>query len=107
MRGQTVFHHYVDVGQDWAKHHAALMAALGALVLAIVIVGVTESTISLVQASLARPAEIESTVAYPAREFPREWRWERDAISFDHMYREDRAVAGEFEWIRNPGRRAR
>jgi hypothetical protein len=107
MRGQVVFHHYMDVGHDWAKHHAALVALLGGLVLAIVVVAVTESTISLVQDFLDRSARIESTVAYPAQELPREWRWEHDAISFDHMYREGGAAGAELEWIRDPGRRAR
>ena len=108
MRGTIALHHYMDVGHDWATHHAALMASVAGTMVAIVVVGIALSTVRLVRSSLAHPARIESTLAYPARELPREWRWEgRDTISVDYMYRDKGAVARELDWIRDPGRRER
>ncbi len=108
MRGTIALHHYMDIGHDWAKHHAALMAFLGGATITMVLVGIALSAVGLVRSSIAHPARIESTLAYPARELPREWRWEgRDTISFDPMYRDKGSVGGELDWIRDPGRRAR
>ncbi len=108
MRGTIALHHYMDIGHDWTKHHAVLMAVVAGTTIAIVVVGIAQSAVRLVRSSLANPARIESTLAYPARELPREWRWEgRDTVSVDHMYRDKGAVGGELDWIRGPGRRAR
>ena len=119
MHGTIAFHHYMDVGHDWAAHHAALIAVVAGAIVAIVVIGIAQSAVGLVRSSLAQPAGIESTLVYPAQELPREWRWEgRDAISFDDApavaahrkrmrYPEDVAAAGELDWIRDPGRRAR
>ncbi len=117
MRWTIALHQYMDIGHDWAKHHAALMAFVAGTTIAIVVVGIALSAVGLVRSSLAHPARIESTLAYPARELPREWRWEgRDAVSFDdapavpaHRRRmrfpEDGAAAGGLEWIRDEARR--
>lgn len=37
-----------------------------------------------------RSAPVASARVWPERELPREWRWERKAITFDHMFRQKR-----------------
>ncbi len=39
-------------------------------------------------------AAIEAPTTAPTSELPREWRWERAPITFDHMYRSEARQAG-------------
>ena len=43
--------------------------------------GLSQLPVTSIASSATEPA-----VTWPERELPREWRWERKAVSFDHMY---------------------
>lgn len=51
----------------------------------------------------AKAATAEPSDEHPARELPREWRWERKSVEFDHMYRNE--APQRLGWIRQGGRR--
>jgi hypothetical protein len=40
---------------------------------------------------------------YPKRELPREWRWERDPVTFDDMFRTKHHEASPGRWERITG----
>ncbi len=107
MPETVALHRYMDVGHDWAKHRAALMATVAGVIVAIFALWVAQPAARLFRSALAHPAGIELNLAYPTPELPREWRWEPGAVSFDQMFREDAAVPGELDWIGDPEHRAR
>jgi len=57
----------------------------------ILVTGVSDLEPSAAATSVSAPACDASScmpaVAPVSRELPREWRWEREAVKFDHMYR--------------------
>ena len=57
----------------------------------ILVTGVSDLEPSAAATSVSAPACGASScmpaVAPVSRELPREWRWEREAVKFDHMYR--------------------
>ena len=59
--------------------------ALGVLIGVMLALAVTALSPLALGAPAARPA-LEAR-AWPERELPREWRWERKAMTFDHMFR--------------------
>ncbi len=105
MLETAALHRYMDVGHDWAKHHAAPIAFLAGAIVATLVLGVAQPAVRLVRSSPAHPAGIDLTLAYAAPELPREWRWEVDAVNFDHMYRESSPAPRELDWISDPERR--
>jgi hypothetical protein len=74
----------------WLHEHQWLVSSSLGLIIVILAVAFAAPTVSMVRAAIAehtepsaKGAEVVSTTA-----LPREWRWERDPIRFDHMYRE-------------------
>lgn len=65
---------------------AAAALALGALLL-------------LAESPSAAEASVRELPAFPEAELPPEWRWERKAVDFDHMYRPPGGPE-RMDWIR-------
>jgi len=89
------------LGRAWALALGVLIGLIaGVLGFALV-----ESTVGAVRVALSveTPAVAEATVEYPARELPREWRWERKPVEYEHMYRKQESP--RLDWIRDGGRR--
>jgi hypothetical protein len=109
MHEMIELHHYFDVSHDWASHHRALICFVAtATMIAIVVVGIAQSSAMQTQSSLVHQDRAESTMANRARELPAEWRWEgRETFRSEQMYRKNGAAYGEIDWIRTPGRRTR
>lgn len=81
-----------------------LLAALLSLVL---LFAATAVDVSALIAPEPRTAATEPAPrAWTGPEIPREWTWQRDAITFDHMYREgSRGSTRGVDWIRENGSR--
>ena len=109
MHAMIELHHYFDVSHDWGSHHRALIYFVAtAAMIAIVVVGIAQSSAMLAQSSLLHPDRAESAMANRARELPAEWRWEgREIFHPEQMYRKNGTTYGEIDWIRTPGHRTR
>ena len=85
--------------------------ALGLGVLLGLIVGVlalafAETTFPAVRAALSSmtsTAVAEAPSPDPTHELPREWRWERKPVEYEHMYRKHESP--RLDWIRDGGKR--
>jgi hypothetical protein len=76
---------------DWHDLEHPLRAAVAAVALmaAMSVAGAglySVNGISQLPLSGFTTSAAEPSVTWPSRELPREWRWERKAVSFDHMY---------------------
>ena len=77
---------------EWHELEHPIRAALAALAALAAIslggAGVYAAVKGLSEIPVSRFARSasEARVTWPSRELPREWRWERKAVSFDHMY---------------------
>lgn len=92
---------YAIAARAWARHHHMLMGIGLALILAAVVLAIAEPTGSAIRGA---PAD-DTAAAEPwvsAVELPREWRWERDAITFDHMFRRKESP-GRSGWVMERG----
>jgi len=93
-RAYTIENHPLQL-RDWAhEHHRLLSASLGLIIFALA-VAIAAPTVSMVRDALATydQPSAEAAEVISSASLPREWRWSREAISFDHMYREGAAEA--------------
>lgn len=89
------------------EHAHRLQLVLGSvlgIVVGAVVFALSQAAIDIVRdATPTQPSVGEPLSEFPRRELPREWRWERKAIQFDHMYR--RKESPRLDWIRENGKR--
>jgi hypothetical protein len=104
MSQSIAIHHHRLSGREWGRRHQLLLGALLGLVIGALGVAIVATTADVVRAALANEtAASDAVAAYPVRELPREWRWERKAVEFDHMYRQKQSP--RVDWIREGGKR--
>ena len=63
------------------------------------VLGTIFGTVGIVRyVPAAKPEGVASFNERPARELPREWRWERQPVDYQHMYRNKSPQ--QLDWIR-------
>jgi hypothetical protein len=70
---------------------AALASAAGVTAFAAL---VASTPLPSVFASSAQPTATAASQAWMPKELPREWRWQRQAVTFDHMHRDGGGGSG-------------
>ena len=86
-RTAAIRHHAIPV-RRWVHHRHSLVGAGLWVILAILGVATVEKTLNALSGVPANnTAATEQAESISAPELPREWRWERKEITFDHMYR--------------------
>ena len=99
MHHTTTIPRYHHVERERGRHRQLVVGGILGLIIGVLAFAIVESTAGIVGAALSdRTATSEPAVAYPARELEPEWRWERKALDFDHMYRQKQAP--QLDWIR-------
>jgi hypothetical protein len=103
-RAFTIQYHPLPL-RDWLHECQWLVRASFGLIIAILVVAIAASTVSMVRAAIAdrtefsaKGAQVISTTA-----LPREWRWSIEPITFDHMYSHNESHAVT-DYTRNPSR---
>jgi hypothetical protein len=85
--------------RERGRHHHLFVGAILCLILGALSFGIVATTVSIVRSAASEEAAAAAPrVAYPARELPREWRLERKAVDFEHMYRQKQSP--QLDWIR-------
>jgi hypothetical protein len=84
-----------QVGRNvWPGLVLVLLSALLVLVIA-------QSTLQIAQEAFAVEAATARVIQpFPVAELPREWRWERQAMTFDEVLRQN-ASTGRVRWLRD------
>ena len=89
MRRAYMIQYHPLSPRDWLHECQWLVRTSLGLIIAILVVAIAATTVSMVRAAIAdhtepsaKGAEVISTTA-----LPREWRWSVEPITFDHMYR--------------------
>jgi len=102
----AIFPQHRPAGRELGRARYLAFGALMGLIIGVFGFAVVASTVDLVQAALSSQtsaAVAEPLIEYPARELPREWRWERKPVAVEHMYRQQ--ASPRLDWIRNGGAR--
>ena len=100
-----ILHHRPAERERGRRHYVLVGAVLGLMIGALGF-AIVESAVPLVRAALTTETAVVGSLAeLPGRELPREWRWEREAVDFDHMYRQKESP--RLDWIRENGARYR
>ncbi len=93
-RAYMIQHHPLPL-RGWLHEYQLLVRIGLGLIIAILVVAIAATTVSMVRAAIAdhtepsaKGAEVISTAA-----LPREWRWSVEPITFDHMYRHSESHA--------------
>jgi hypothetical protein len=82
--------------------HQLRVFAVGILCLVLAVLSfevMSRSVAGLRAAASEKSAVAEASVTYPARELPREWRYEPQGVRYHHMYRQEPAPQ-RLDWIR-------
>ncbi len=96
------FHH--TAGRERGRGHYLFLRAVVVVIAGALGLAIAMSTLDLGRAALAEEtATAAPLAAFPDRELPPEWRWERKPVEFDHMYRQ--VAPPRLDWIRNGGAR--
>jgi hypothetical protein len=100
----AIRHRAIPVRQ-WAPHRHWL-ARIGLWVIVATLVLATVEATRNAGSGLPtdNPAAAEPANSVAATELPREWRWDLEAISFDHMYRQEKSP-GQSDWVRAASQR--
>ena len=105
MDRTAAIRHRVIPGSQWV-HHRHWLVGIGLwVILATLVLATVETTRN---AGSGVPANntpaTEPAERVPAPELPREWRSERKAITFDHMYRQKESP-GQIDWVQDASQR--
>ena len=104
LEEQTVSHsiaipRHRPAERERGRHHHLFVGAILCLILGALSFEIVATTVSIVRSAASEEtAAAAPRVADPARELPREWRLERKAVDFEHMYRQKQSP--QLDWIR-------
>ena len=104
MDRAIAIHHHTISGSRWIRHRQRLVQFSLGVIIAILTLAIVETTPKVVRAILADETAAATQlepVSGPA--LSREWKGERQAITFDHMYPKTGPLAGTGSgWKWNP-----
>ena len=107
MDRTAAIRHRAIPGRQW-EHHRYWLVGIGLwVILATLVLATVETTRNAgngVPASNWHRPATERVESIPAPELPREWRSERKAITFDHMYRQEESP-GQIDWVQGASQR--
>ena len=82
-------------------HNHLWVGLILALIVGVLLLAIAYSTTRFVEEAFAEGVEsAPAAQSFPARELPRDWRWERKAMAFDGMVRENESP-GRHRWLRD------
>jgi len=100
------FPHPRSVAHAHGQARALGLGVLLGLIVGVLAFAFVETTIPAVRAALSSKTSTvvaEAPAPDPTHELPREWRWERKPVEYEHMYRKQESP--RLDWIRDGGKR--
>jgi hypothetical protein len=102
MSESIAIHSDGHAGHETRGHSRLLVGGMVGLIVGVLGFAIVESSIGIVRSMLPTQEATEDFLAnLPGREFPREWRMDRKAVNFDHIYGQKEGPG--LDWIREPG----
>jgi hypothetical protein len=88
-------------GREQQVHSNVWPGLVLALVAGALVLVIAQSTMQGVQEAFAGEAgSVQAVQSFPGALLPREWRWERGAMTFDDMVRQSESP-GRLRWLRD------
>jgi hypothetical protein len=85
--------------REHGRHHHLFVGAILCLILGALGFGIVATTVAIVRSAASEEVVAAETLAtYLPRELPREWRFERKTVEYEHMYRQKQSP--RLDWIR-------
>ena len=97
-------HRAIPIRQCVRERHWIVGIGLCVIVATIVLAAAETTRNAGIGLPANSPAAEEPAELAPAIGLPREWRWTLEAITFDHMYRQEESP-GQSDWVRDASQR--